>query len=168
MTTTSGKYYKTYTLLNELEEKHGPSEFGRVCQILLGLTFKELGFHVPICQLSGRTDIRAEKDKQRYEIEIKAPVGNEITLKEDDLESVKVHGYAHIIATLSYPEPDSRWIALDADRLKPGRFPKSYLLPHSVKGLERQINRAFPEVLKKYYDNAFVSASNLKRVFDNY
>lgn len=165
---SSGKYYRTFSLLSELEKKHGASEFGRICQVLLGLTFKELGFHVPICQLSGRPDLRAEKGKERYEIEIKAPVGSEITLKEDDLESVKVHGYMHIIATLSYPEPESKWIAVDADKLKAGKFPKSYLLLHSIKRLERQINKVFPDVVKKYFDNASIGSSNLKRVFDTY
>lgn len=164
----SGKYYRTFTLLSELEKKHGASEFGRICQILLGLTFKELGFHVPICQLSGRPDMRAEKGRERYEIEIKAPVGNEITLKDDDLESVKVHGYKHIIATLTYPEPESKWIAVDADKLEAGKLPKSYLLLHSIKELEKQINRTFPEVIKKYFDSAIIGASNLKRMFDNY
>lgn len=54
------------------------------------------------------------------------------------------------------------------DKCGQGKFPKSYLLLHSLKGLERQINRAFPEVVKKYFDNALIGASNLKRVFDNY
>jgi len=168
MSKFSGEYYRIFTLLDELEKKHGASEFGRICQIYLGITFKELGFQVPICQLSGRPDVRVEKNKERYEIEIKAPISNEISLKSDDLRGVKVHGYIHVIAVLLYPEPEPKWIAVNADKVKAGRYPKSYLFLYSIKPLERKINKVFPTVVKKYYYNALVGTSSLKRVFDSY
>jgi len=164
-----GKMYQASILLEELLEKHGATEFGRVCQLLLGLTLKELGFKVPYCQLSGRPDIVAMKGVKGYRLEAKAYTGFEVTITSKDLEGVNDDsGHQPIIAVLSFPEVESRWMMLDARHLHPGRFGKTFLEHLSIKPLEREVNKRFSSVVEKYYSEAINGSRSLKRAFDRF
>jgi len=163
-----GKMYQASVLLEELLAKHGPSEFGRVCQLLLGLTLKELGFEVPYCQLSGRPDVVAMKGPKGYRIEAKAYTGFEVTIDDKDLEGVNdASGYQPVIAVLSYPEVETKWIMADARYLHAGRFDKTSLEERSIKLLEREVNKKFGSVVEKYHNEAIKGSRSLKRAFNS-
>jgi len=161
-------FYEVYIHLKDLETKHGRSEFGRVCQILLGITLKKLGFKIPIFQLSGRPDIRAVKRPEDYVIEVKATVSKEVTIKEDDLKGVGNQRGIPILAILLYPDPDSKWILVKTESISCGRIYKNSLCKYSVKALENKINKPFLSILEKYYDYAMEGTSSIKRIFDEY
>lgn len=163
---TYGKMYKASILLERLLKKHGPQEFGRICQLLLGLTLKELNFKVPTCQLSGRPDIEAIKGSKGYSMEVKAPTKFKVTIGNKDLEGVYASGHQPVIAVLSYPDVKTRWIMANAQHLHADKFNKISLEKHSIKSLEKEINKAFGGVLEKYYDEAAKRSRSLKRIFD--
>jgi len=161
-------FYEAYIRLKDLETKHGPSEFGRVCQILLGITLKKLGFETPIFQLAGRPDIRAVKKSEDYVIEVKATVDRKVTIKEEDLEGIRKQKGIPILAILLYPEPESKWIILKAQLVSCGEIYKTSLHKYSIKPLENKINKTFLSILEKYYEYAMEGTSSIKRIFDNY
>ena len=156
--------YRIYHLLERLLQKHGPSEFGRICQILLGLTLKEMGFKICLFQLAGRPDIVVLRENEGYALEVKAQTGNEVIIKEEDLKGVVDSGYQPILAILSYPEIETKWLTLDARSLRAGKFNKISLERHSIKTLEENINQKFLDVVEEYYENALAGGSNLRNI----
>lgn len=166
-TNTTGVEYRAFILLERLLMKHGPTEFGRICQVLLALTLKERGFQVPYCQLAGRPDIVATRNTDGYRIEVKAYTKSEVTIGEKDLDGViDSSRYQPIIAVLSFPEARTRWIMANARRLEAGRFNKSMLKTYSIRTLEKEVNKIFGNIVEKYYENAIMGSRSLKHVFD--
>lgn len=162
-----GGEYRAFVLLEKLLERHGATEFGRICQVFLALTLKERGFQVPYCQLTGRPDIVATRGKKGYRIEVKASTGPEVSITEKDLEGIiDSSGYKPVMAVLSFPEARTRWIIADAKHLKAGKFDKAMLEICSVKGLETEVNKIFGNIVEKYYEDAIKGSRNLKRIFD--
>lgn len=153
--------------MEELLQKHGPSEFGRICQILLGLTLKEMGFKICLFQLAGRPDIVVLRENEGYAFEVKAQIGTEVIIKEEDLKGVVDSGYQPILAILSYPEIETKWLILDARSLRAGKFNKISLERHSIRTLEENINKEFLDGIDKFYENALAGSSNLRNILDS-
>lgn len=154
--------HRLYLLLHDLQRALGATEFGRVSQILLCEAFRNLHFNVLICQLSGRPDIRAQKGREKYEIEVKTSLNENILIKLSDLKGVQASGYRRIIAVLTYPATDPKWLVLDADKLEPGRYAKATFSESSLYKLDSRINRSFVEVVHQHYESAVEGSSKLR------
>ncbi len=157
--------YRTYSLLDSLNKKFGPHDFGRICQIFLAITFKAMGYNLSLFQLSGRPDMIVVKSKG-FCIEVKAPTCNQVTLKKEDIEGVCNQGYLPIICINTYPEVKPKWIFLDANKIKPGIFRSTNLEKYNIKEVQDEINSTFLLILEKYHENSLKGVSCLRRVLD--
>lgn len=143
--------YEVYKKLKNLYNKHGDKEFGRICQILLELTLRELEYETRGRNVE-RPDIVASKSKIIFSIECKVPWGSYFDLSERDLAGVKsVKNALPIIATLLVNSTPN-WIFSNATKLKAGRYSKFSIEPYNRKELSKKINETFPEILERHYD----------------
>lgn len=152
---------RVYSQLEKLWKKHGAHEFGKICQILLGFCLLRLQFRIKIFQLSGRPDIVAIRHNEKFAFEAKTQSGSEATIKPSDLEGVKEYPEQAIIAVLSYPDLDCNWVLAKAENIRAGKWPVTFLRPHSIQPLENELNEVFPEVLKEYFSLADMGTSVL-------
>ncbi len=159
---------KVYSLLDKLWKKHGAHEFGKICQIFVGLSLCRLQFQIRIFQLCGRPDIIAMKNNEEFAFEVKTQSGPLATIKPEDLKGVRDYPKHAIISVLSYPDLDCAWIIARADNIKAGKWPISLLKQHSIHSLENEVNNTFPEVLEEYFSYAELGTSVLyARLKDN-
>jgi len=157
---------RVYSQLEKLWGKHGAHEFGKICQILIGLCLLRLGFRILIFQLSGRPDIVAMRNEKKFAFEVKTQSGSEAIIKPEDLKGVKNYTEYAIVAVLSYPDLDCNWILTRADNIRAGKWPISFLKQHSIRPLEDELNKVFPEVLKEFFPEANLGTTVLYERFD--
>ena len=158
--------YRVYSLLDSINKKFGPHDFGRLCQIFLGVTFKNMGYTISLFQLSGRPDMIIVKNNNGFCIEVKAPTCTEVTLKKEDIDGVRNQGYPPVICVNTYPEVKPIWLFLDANRMKAGTFRSSSLEKYHLKQIQDEINRVFPKILEKYHENSLNGVDSLRRILD--
>jgi hypothetical protein len=157
---------RVYSQLEKLWEKHGPPEFGKICQILLGFCLIQLNFRIQIFQLSGRPDIVALRGKEKFAFEVKTQSASEATIKPEDLQGVREYSEQAIIAVLSYPDLDCSWVVTNADEIRPGKWPISFLKQHSILPLEKELDEIFPEMLEEYSPAADLGTTVLHEKFN--
>lgn len=157
---------KVNSQLEKLWRKHGAHEFGKICQILLCFCLVRLQFRIQIFQLSGRPDIVAIRDHEKYAFEVKTQSVSEATIKPEDIDGVKNYPEHAIISVLSYPDLDCSWVLTRADDIKAGKWPISFLKQHSIQSLERELNEVFPRVLEEYFSYADLGTTVLYEKLD--
>jgi hypothetical protein len=158
--------YEAFSILDEVYNKFGASEFGRMCQILLGFSFIESGYKIPTMQLSGRPDIISSKDGSSFIIEVKTSKLPVIRLKKDDLQGIiGGRNSKSVVAVLSYPDIDIFWILADASRLNAGEYLKSSLRIFGISGIEDEINHSFFSVIDKLKSSLLLGTNILLQVF---
>ena len=157
---------RVYSQLEKLWEKHGPHEFRKMCQLLLGFCLLRLNFRVLIFQLSGRPDIVAMRGNEKFAFEVKTQSTSEATIKPDDLEGVNEYPEHAIIAVLSYPDLDCSWVLAKANDIRAGKWPIYLLKQHSISSLEEELNKVFPEVLEDYFSTADLGTTVLYGEFN--
>ena len=159
--------YKTYAKLNELSKIHNPSDFGRVNQALLSIAFQKAGFIVSHYQGTGRPDFIADRNGDSYALEVKAPVSTKVSLTKEDIEGVKLQGHKGIIAILNYPNPESRWLFIETDKLSPKVYEKNSIERFSIINLENQISPYFLSAIEENWEKATVSALALQPLVES-
>lgn len=157
---------KVHSQLEKLWGKHGAHEFGKICQILLGICLLRLKFRIQIFQLSGRPDIVAIRNTKKFAFEVKTQSTSVATIKPEDIKGVKEYPEYAIIAVLSYPDLDCSWIPTKADDIKAGKWPISFLKQHSILPLGNELNAVFPKVLEEYFSAANLGTTVLYEKFD--
>jgi Holliday junction resolvase len=158
--------YEAFSILDKVNSTFGPSEFGRISQILLGFSFLRSGYDVPTMQLSGRPDIVATNRKSSYILEVKTSNSSVIPLKKEDIQGTNgVQGSTPIIAVLSYPEIEIEWTFADASKLRSSVYNKSALKLFSISGLESEINQQFFAVLEKFQTLMMLGTNILLQTF---
>jgi Holliday junction resolvase len=148
--------FETYEQLTSLLKKHGPQEFGRICQALLEHTLRELGF-----KTRGRSVERPDittytRGKLRYAIESKVQGGHSVNITQRDIDGVMEFcssGACPILAVLLL-EPDSSWILANAENLRSTTYVKITLKARSDQALTMKVNRVFPTVLRDFFELA--------------
>lgn len=158
--------YRIYSLLDSLNKKFGPHDFGRLCQILLTITFKTMGYKISLSQLSGRPDMIVVKGDKGFCIEVKAPTCNKVTLKKEDIDGVCNQGYSPIICINTYPDIRPKWLSIDANKLESGTYRSSSLERYKINELQEEINITFPLILEKYHENSLNGVDCLRRILD--
>lgn len=145
--------YEVFRQLEKIRKKHGPQEFGRICQVLLELAFREVGFKTRGRPVE-RPDISAERGPDSYAIEVKASSGTSISIDQDDLDGLKDFenkGINPVVAVLAFTSNPS-WLLLNARKLNPGKHNIAALRLYSLTALEQEIEGAFPNVLSKHFE----------------
>lgn len=147
--------FDSYSRLTKLYKKHGPHEFGRICQALLEISFREIKFKTRGRAVE-RPDISAERYKEHYAVEVKVPVGNEISITKRDLDGLYEFASSNVtpVVAVLLVEPDSKWIISKARNLKPGKYNKITLSAHDISSISTEINSIFPEILKRQFEIA--------------
>ena len=156
---------EAYAILDGILSKYGASEFGRICQILLGFSFLGLGYEVPTMQLSGRPDIVASKSGIVYDVEVKTSTTPNIVLKNEDLMGVNGRSSESIIAVLTFPDMPLRWLMIDAKALRSGNYSKTALATRSIFDLEENFTTQFLTELEKERSYLLKGTSILLQIF---
>lgn len=159
--------YKTYIELKTLACAHDASDFGRVNQALLAIAFQKSGFLVSHFQGTGRPDFIADRDGERYAIEVKAPVSEKVSLTKDDIVGVELKGHRPILAILTYPSPESRWLFIEANKISPKVYRKNELVRFSISDLEEQISPSFLSSIIEHKNKAMIGASSLQSLVES-
>lgn len=147
--------FDSYSRLLELHRKHGPQEFGRICQALLEMSLRRVGFKTRGRPVE-RPDISAERNEEKYAIEAKAPVGTDVSITERDLTGLcefATAGVVPVVAVLVV-EPMPRWILANGENLKPRVYNKLVLAAFDFKSLSAEVNTVFSGVLADHFDLA--------------
>src|SRR5579872_6125821 len=141
--------YKTYAKLNDLSKIHNPSDFGRVNQALLSIAFQKAGFTVSHYQGTGRPDFIADRNGESFALEVKAPVSTKVSLTKEDIAGVEKLGHKPILAILNYPNPESRWLFIETNKLSPKVYEKNDIERFSIINLENQISPHFLSAIEE-------------------
>jgi hypothetical protein len=157
---------KVHSQLEKLWKKHGVHEFGKICQILLGFCLLKLQFRIQIFQLSGRPDIVAIRNKEKFAFEVKTQSGPEATIKYEDIKGIKNYPEHAVISVLSYPDLDCSWVLARADNIRAGKWPISFLKQYSIPSLETELNEVFPDVLEECFSYADLGTTVLYEKLD--
>ena len=147
--------FDTYYKLEKILKKRGPSSFGKICQYLLELCFRELGFSTRGRAVE-RPDIIAERCDNKYAIECKYQQGNDLDLTQRDIDGVldfKSSNFTPVIAFL-WMDINANWMFVYADKLKVKKYKKIELKIYEINKLSDEINSKFPKVLDDNFELA--------------
>lgn len=157
--------YQTLEQLKALLDKHGPQEFGRICQAILERILEEdLGYQIRIRKVE-RPDIQAVRDDTKLNIEVKAQDKPEFSITQRDLDGVFTavdRESIPIIAVLDV-SLNPEWMFLDAENLHPGTYKKVAAGIHMIHDLTDEVNDAFPEALDECIEFAMSGGSGAVR-----
>jgi len=144
--------YNTYRNLRQIYDEYGSQEFGRICQALLELTFREIGFSTH-GRATERPDISAERGIESYAIEVKAPDTPEVEITKRDLKGLKDYGCTGVIPILAilFFGLQPEWIIINAISMKSGKYNKIALRIHTIQSLSIEINTHFENILNRHY-----------------
>lgn len=160
--------YSTHEQLTTLRERHGPQEFGRICQALLERVLKnELNYEVRIRKVE-RPDIQAVLGERKMNIEVKAQDRPEFSITQRDLDGVNTKvdsDFTPVIAVLDFGLAP-KWLLLDAEHLRPGTYSKVAAQIHTLEDVSEEVNAAFPLILDRFYQNALKGGSAAIRLLD--
>ena len=159
--------YKTYAKLKELDDVHNASDFGRVNQALLSIAFQKAGFVVSHYQGTGRPDFIADRNGESYAIEVKAPKSEKVSISTDDIAGVKKLGHKPLLAILTYPSPDARWLFIEATRFSAKAYEKNSIERFSISNLESQISPHFLSAIEEHREEALVGAYALQSLVES-
>lgn len=159
--------YKTFARLNELAKIHTASDFGRINQALLSIAFQKAGFLVSHYQGTGRPDFIADRNGESYAIEVKAPVSEKVSLSKEDMAGVEKLGHKPILAILTFPSPESRWIFIETNKLSPKVYQKNEIERFSMINLENQISPCFLSAIEENKEKAVIGASALQSMVES-
>jgi Holliday junction resolvase len=140
----------TFELLEQLHARHGPREFGKMCQKFLALSFRQAGFtHIEERGVQG-VDLDAASDTEKYTTEVKTTVKDSIQFQKKDAEGLlkrTADGYRPLLAVLRLGL-FSDWFLVHADRLKPGLLLIDMLRPYRFTELEQRLDPLFDEAVR--------------------
>lgn len=148
----------TYDMLKRISEKHGPQEFGGICQDLLALSFFEITdalSKLEVKDVEG-VDIVLDSNLGKYVIEVKTTTKDTVNFEQKDhkwLKSYEEKKYTPILAVLKLALL-SEWIFHDPKRLTP----KSNLSVNRLytadefKKLAEDVNKKFESLVEEHYE----------------
>ncbi len=151
-----------YTPLDKLLQKYGAKTFGRISQIFLALALKDMGFNVRNNEV-GRPDIIASKTNQTLLIEARTSEKDYVIIKNADLFKSNGVNDVPLLAILDFPSPFPMWKIIEAETITAGKFLKSELNSYSASTLESEINKKFPEIVERYFEETFDNLNSLKQ-----
>ncbi|HYV37557.1 MAG TPA: hypothetical protein VE988_17760 [Gemmataceae bacterium] len=150
----------TYNCLINLHHRHGPREFGKICQKMLAISYHRAGFgHVVERGVQG-VDLDAANGEIKYTTEVKTTISDSISFEEKDaagLAARHADGYHRLLAVLQL-KPLSDWLIVDAEYLEPGRLHLDTLRPYRRNELETQLRTLFAAVVDEHGESSLTGA----------
>ncbi len=150
----------TYEWLSLLYDRHGPREFGKLCQKLLAIAYRRGGFvHVVERGVQG-VDVDAAEGQTKYSTEVKTTVSETIVFQAKDVVGLagrQADGYLPLLGVLRL-SPLSDWFLVDAEHLQPGRLPLEKLRPYRRHDLENHIRPLFATAVEEHAGTALAGA----------
>ena len=152
---------RTWAEVNDLALSLSWSEFGKVCQCLLAIAFKSVGYSVSHFQFVGRPDFVAERLTDNFSVEAKSSLGRSVVIKREDISGIRGLGHVPVLAILTYPDLSTRWLIVEATKLSARTYAKTELAAFSRQPIDGEISGAFCSVLPMYKRRAVEGASQL-------
>jgi hypothetical protein len=150
----------TYERLYLLYDRHGPREFGKLCQKLLAITYRRAGFiHVVERGVQG-VDVDAAGGQAKYATEVKTTINGAIVYQAKDVAGLaarRADGYLPLLGVLRL-SPLSDWLLADAEHLEPGRLALDKLRPYRRHDLENDLRPLFAAVVDEHAGSALAGA----------
>lgn len=150
----------TFDRLHALRARHGPREFGKICQKLLALAFRAGGCgHVVERGVQG-VDIDAAWAEEKYAAEVKTTSERRVLLGAKDvlgLANRRADGYRPLLAVLRLSTL-SDWLFADATRLAAGYYDIELLRPRRQLALEQRLRPHFECMLERHFVGALRGA----------
>lgn len=157
----------TWAILDELNQKHNASDFGRINQALLSIAFQTAGFEVSHYQGTGRPDFIADRTLEGYAIEVKAPPSERVALTKEDITGVEKLGRKPLLAILSYPLLEAGWLLIETKKLSPRTYDKNELGKFSMKTLDEEIAPVFLNAMEQNKEKALIGAGALQSLVES-
>lgn len=150
----------TFELLEQLHGRHGPREFGKICQKFLAISYRLAGFsHIVERGVQG-VDVDAAIGGERYATEVKTTVKDSVHFQKKDaagLQDRARDGYRPLLAVLRLG-PLSEWFMVHAERLKTGVLLIDSLRPYRFRQLEDRLGPLFDEAVRLHGEGALREA----------
>lgn len=144
----------TYETIKRIRDKHGPSEFGKIAQKLLGIALCRLCFEVKERSVQD-VDIEAIRNELKYAIEVKTTDKDKISIAEKDVSGlvkwVSLHGGETWYAVLKVSIL-SDWIIASSRNIKTGTIRIGRLSASTISPLQNDVNNIFPSIVKEFGD----------------
>jgi hypothetical protein len=142
--------------LNLLYKRYDPREFGKLCQKLLAISYRQAGFiHVVERGVQG-VDVAAAGGQAKYATEVKTTINGAIVYHPKDfagLAARRVDGYIPLLGVLRL-SPLSDWILADAEHLATGRLALDKLRSYRRHDLETLLRPPFAAVVEEHAGTA--------------
>lgn len=146
---------KTYYSLKEISNR---KDFGKICQLLLTLSFYELGYQQITLNIVEGVDILLE-GPEKYAIEVKTTTGKEIHIGKKDYEGLKRYkdlDYVSILCVLQIDLP-LEWRLINFERFEIFEEKATWKInrlftSEEFKELSKKLNEKFEFVLKKHIE----------------
>lgn len=162
----------TWFALEQVLEKVGDQETGKVVQKLLAIAFRRLGFERVVERSTQGVDLDVARGDERYAIEVKTAQGWEVSLDPKDIKGPPGRHYDRYQAVMAVLRlsPEEDWILA---RMHPGVAPfakgkhAAYLFrATSIVDLEREVRQAFAAAVAEHHDAALEGQAGLQPILD--
>jgi hypothetical protein len=144
----------TFNKLQEIHQKYGPQEFGKICQKLLAIAFHSGGYgHVVERGVQGVDVDAAREGGEKYSLEVKTTEKDAIVFgrkDEEGLSSRAKDGYRPLLAVLQVG-PLSEWYFVESKRARVGTVIVESLRPYRQRELERVISPLFEDAVEAHH-----------------
>ena len=154
-------FVHAFAEVNDLAQILTSTEFGKVCQCLLAISFKKIGYSVSHFQFVGRPDFVVESASENLAVEAKSSLARSIVIKKEDISGIVGLGHTPVVAVLTYPELSTRWLIIESTELSPRTYPKSELAAISDRKMEIEVSGAFQTILPRCRQKSCQGASQL-------
>jgi hypothetical protein len=147
---------RLYRLLTDLHRRHGPQEFGKLCQKLLAIAYRLAGFaHVVERGVQG-VDVDAADGREKFATEVKTTQTSAVPFLRKDVDGLSCRGadgYQPVLGVLRL-SPLSDWYLVDARRLRAGSLHIPSLRPSRLRDLEDRVLPAFDKAVEVHIEGA--------------
>jgi hypothetical protein len=151
----------TYDLLRRLHAEHGPREFGKICQKLIALAYRQGGCqHVVERGVQGVDVDCAWHSQEKFATEVKTTQTARVQFMPKDAAGLSrraCDGYQPLLAVLRVA-PLSEWLILHASHLEAKVWLLDSLRPYRCPSLEARIQPLFEQVVEAHFDGALAES----------
>lgn len=153
-------------LVQQLQDRFGPQEFGQIMQTLLALTFRRAGFQV-VPNAVGVPDLQVFRSGVSPSFAIEVKTGQTIvSLSKRDLVGVMSKGGTPAIAAFFLSDPSPRWWLIDANSLKATTYRRYELSAKPVVDVGFDLTDQFSRTIAESFSIAMEGPGPLARLLE--
>jgi hypothetical protein len=150
----------TYLNLCRLHARHGPREFGKICQKFVALAFRQGGCNHVVERSVQGVDVDAAWGEKKYTIEIKTTTKRHVLYQRKDANALALReqdGYCPVLGVLPL-RALAVWYLVDAHRIQPGAHEINSLRPFRCDKLESCLKSHFDGIVADHFEGAWAGA----------